>query len=152
MNVLRQYDESEVNSAYERIMKSILPGGLFLDGTSDPFGRVWTGSLLRRETGDLNLEALVLGANLRLDLDPEAFQTRLPKSFIHRMIPGQPIFKFMEDWKAALRDTRSHDVWGPRDWFVAAGNQMQLKGYRIARPAKWLRRGWLVWLDSNLAA
>jgi len=149
-NVLRQYDECEVIPACNNIMKSVLPGGLFLDGTSDPFGRVWTGNLIRKTSTDWHLEALVLGANLRLELDADAFQTRLPKSFIHRMVPGQPIFKFMEDWKASTRDTRSHSVWGPRDWFVAAGNLMVQKGYNIARPGKWLRRGWLVWLNPEM--
>lgn len=149
-NVLRQYDESEVIPACNSIMHSVLPGGLFLDGTSDPFGRVWTGNLIRKTKTDWHLEALVLGANLRMDFDAEAFQTRLPKSFIHRMLPGEPIFKFMEDWKAATRDTRSHSVWGPRDWFVAAGSLMAEKGYRIARRDKWLRRGWLVWLNPDV--
>jgi len=149
-NVLRQYDESEVIPACNSIMHSVLPGGLFLDGTSDPFGRVWTGNMIRKTDTHWHLEALVLGANLRHDLDPEAFQTRLPKSFIHRMQPGQPIFQFMEDWKAATRDTRSHSVWGPRDWFAAAGNLLAQKGYQIARPDKWLRRGWLVWLNPDI--
>ena len=111
-----------------------------MDGQSDPQNHY-----------GLHLEALVLGANLRLDFDAEAFQTRLPKSFIHRMRPGQPIFQFMEDWKAATRDTRSHSVWGPRDWFVAAGTLLARKGYCIARPDKWLRRGWLVWLNPDIA-
>ncbi len=153
-NVLRQYDEAKVKPAYDTIMSSVLPGGLLLDGTSDPFGRVWTGNLIRQgddpDNPHWNLEALVLGANLGLDLDVEAFQTRLPKSFIHRMVPGEPISRFMEDWKAATRETRSHEVWGPRDWFVAAGQNMRHKGYRIARPSKWLRRGWLVWLNPDL--
>ena len=26
-----------------------------------------------------------------------------------------------EDWEAATRETRSHHVWGMRDWFLAAG-------------------------------
>ena len=154
-NVLRQYDESEVIPAYKSIMSSILPGGLFMDGTSDPFGRVWTGNMIRQNNdennSDWNLEALVLGANLGVDLDVDAFQTRLPKSFIHRMLPGEPIHQFMEDWKSATRETRSHDIWGPRGWFVAAGQMMVQKGYNIARPSKWLRRGWLVWLNPGLS-
>ncbi len=154
-NVLRQYDESEVKPAYDRIMSSVLPGGLFMDGTSDPFGRVWSGNMIRRNQDPhapgWELEALVLGANLGVDLDVDAFQTRLPKSFIHRMLPGESIYQFMEDWKAATRETCSHGVWGPRDWFVAAGQMMSQKGYNIARPSKWLRRGWLVWLNPDLS-
>ncbi len=153
-NVLRQYEENEVVPAYDQIMSSILPGGLFMDGTSDPFGRVWTGNMIRRQDEPSQppwfLEAMVLGTNLNRDLDVEAFQTRLPKSFIHRMLPGENIHRFMEDWKASTRETSSHQVWGPRDWFVAAGNSLADKGYNIARTDKWLRRGWLVWLNPDL--
>lgn len=152
-NVLRQYSESEVRSAYDCILESILPGGLLMDGTSDPYGRVWTANLLRKGTTEddvYHLEALVLGCNPRLDLDVDAFQTRLPKSLIHRMEPGQPIFKFMEDWKAAVRDTRSHAIWGPRAWFIAAGQLLSQQGYSLTNTRKWLRQGWLVWQNPNL--
>ncbi len=152
-NVLRQYDVAEVRPAYDQIMYSVLPGGLLMDGTSDPYGRVWTANMVRRNPGDTagwKLEALVLGLNSRGGLDPESFQTRLPKSFIHRMVPGDPAFRFMEDWKAAARDTRSAETWGPRAWFVAAGKELKRKGYDIAREDLWLKRGWLVWRDCGL--
>ncbi|MDX2475153.1 MAG: class I SAM-dependent methyltransferase [Candidatus Krumholzibacteria bacterium] len=152
-NVLRQYDAEEVRPAYGQIMSRVLPGGLLMDGTSDPFGRVWTANMVRRTvTGahDWELEALVLGLNTRGGLDPDAFQTRLPKSFIHRMVPGDPAFRFMTDWKAAARDTRSAETWGPRAWFVAAGKEMKARGYDIAREDLWLKRGWLVWRNCGL--
>jgi len=122
------------------------------DGTSDPFGRVWTASMLRRGEGrQWGLEALVLGTNFRGSLDPDAFQTRLPKSFIHRMVPGEPVHAFVEDWKAAARDTRGSEVWGPRAWFTAAAGALTARGYDIARPDVWPRRGWLVWRSPHLS-
>ncbi len=150
-NVLRQYEEDEALPACDLIMDQIRPGGLFMDGTSDPFGRTWTGMMLRRTPDSWHLEALVLGANLRAGFDAEAHQTRLPKSFIHRMIPGEGIFEFMEAWKASAREMRAHSVWGPRDWFTATGRRMAERGYAIARQDKWLRRGWLVWLNPDLS-
>lgn len=145
-NVLRQYDEEEATPALDHLVTQVLPGGLVMDGTSDPYGRVWTASMLRRGEGSAwGLEALVLGTNFRDDLDPDAFQTRLPKSFIHRMVPGEPVHAFMEDWKAAARDTRSSAVWGPRAWFTAAAGALTARGYDVARPDVWPRRGWLVW-------
>ncbi len=149
-NVLRQYDPDQALPACALIMSQIRPGGLFMDGTSDPFGRTWTGMMLRRTAESWRLEALVLGANLRAGFAAEAHQTRLPKSFIHRMVPGEGIFAFMEAWKASARETRARAVWGPRDWFAAAGCRMVERGFRIARPDKWLRRGWLVWLNPDL--
>lgn len=153
-NVLRQYDEAEALPAIDQVMNQILPEGLFVEGTSDPYGRVWTANLIRRTPEGADqpwvLEGLVLGANLNVDFDPEAFQTRLPKLFIHRMTEGEPIFAFMENFKAAARDTRSSEVWGPRAWFTAAGSALIARGYDISRPDRWLRQGWLVWRNPDL--
>jgi hypothetical protein len=153
-NVLRQYEEDEALPAIDRIMAQVLPGGLLVDGTSDPYGRVWTASLIRR-TADggwpgWRLEALVLGANLRVGFDVDAFQTRLPKNFIHRVVPGDPVFRFIEDYKSAVRDTRATEAWGPRAWFTAAGKSLGQNGYDVARPGRWLHRGWLVWRRPDL--
>lgn len=154
-NVLRQYDQQEVLPAYNQIMSRVLSGGLLMDGTSDPFGRVWTANLIRRSVnGDsqpLSLEAVVLGANLGVGFEPEAFQTRLPKSFIHRMVPGDAAFEFIEAFKAAARDTRSSEIWGPRAWFTAAGGALTGRGYEISHPDRWLRQGWLVWRNPELS-
>ena len=150
-NVLRQYDEAEALPALERLAEQVVPGGLLMDGTSDPTGRVWTASMLRcRTASGPRLEALVLGTNFRDDFDPEAFQTRLPKSFIHRCVPGDPVHGFVEDWKAAARDTRSSETWGPRAWFTAAAGALTARGYDIVRPDVWPRRGWLAWRAPNL--
>ena len=152
-NVLRQYDVAEVRPAYDRIMAQVLPGGVLMDGTSDPYGRVWTANMLRRPatTGaPWVLEALVFGLNVRAGFDPEAFQTRLPKSFIHRVVPGDAVHGFVADWKAAARDSQGAAVWGPRAWFVATGRALQARGYDIARPDAWLPRGWLVWRGCPL--
>ena len=154
-NVLRQYDQQEVLPAYNQIMSRVLSGGLLMDGTSDPFGRVWTANLIRRsvngDSQDLSLEAVVLGANLGVGFEPEAFQTRLPKSFIHRMVPGDPAFAFIEAFKAAARDTRSSETWGPRAWFTATGGALTGRGYEISHPDRWLRQGWLVWRNPELS-
>lgn len=152
-NVLRQYDAGEVRPAYDRIMAQVLPGGLLVDGTSDPFGRVWTANIVRRpvdESAPWVLEALVLGCNPRVDLDPDAFQTRLPKSFIHRVVPGDPVHDFVADWRRAARETQGAATWGPRAWFVAAGQALRAGGYEVGRPDQWLKRGWLVWRKCTL--
>jgi len=151
-NVLRQYEESEVEPAYDLLASQVLPGGLIVDGTSDPYGRVWTANLLRvGPDGTWHLEALVLGSNFRGELDPEAFQTRLPKCFIHRAVPGDPVLELIEDWRAVTRDTRGSSVWGPRAWFTAAGNLLAARGRAVTQPGRWLRRGWLVLAEPGLS-
>ncbi|MFO7609803.1 MAG: hypothetical protein R6X35_11530 [Candidatus Krumholzibacteriia bacterium] len=162
-NVLRQYEEAEAAPILARLVAQVLPGGLVVDGTSDPFGRVWTAGLLRRSeaghsedggrgssTAATTLEALVLGTNFRGGLDPDAFQTRLPKCFIHRVVPGDPVGAFVEDWKASCRDTRASEVWGPRAWFTAAAGALTARGWAVMRPDSWPRRGWLVVREPQL--
>jgi hypothetical protein len=156
-NVLRQYEEHEVHAAYDSILAGILPGGLLVDGTSDPTGRTWTASLIRRPEHHLDgvpwrQEALVLGTNFRGGLEPESFQTRLPKSFIHRMGGGDPVGVFIGDWLAACRDTRSCEVWGPRSWFVAAAGALSARGHDVVLRQRWLRHGWLVWRTHGLSS
>lgn len=48
-NVLRQYEEGEVTAAWDAMGQSLLPGGLLIEGTSEPFGRVWVANVLRRD-------------------------------------------------------------------------------------------------------
>lgn len=49
-NVLRQYAEGEVAGAYALLARSLLPGGLLIEGTSEPYGRLWVANVLRKPT------------------------------------------------------------------------------------------------------
>src|SRR5512146_1913327 len=40
-NVLRQYEEAEFAPAYAQLAPHVLPGGLMIEGTSNPFGSIW---------------------------------------------------------------------------------------------------------------
>src|ERR1044072_1837525 len=48
-NVLRQYEEKDFTPAYERLAEYVLPGGLMIEGTSNPFGSIWSANLARKE-------------------------------------------------------------------------------------------------------
>ena len=50
-NVLRQYEEADVFAAYAAMADGVLPGGLLVEGTSDPTGRIWVANVLRRVAG-----------------------------------------------------------------------------------------------------
>ena len=149
-NVLRQYDESAVAGAYERLFPYILPGGLLVEGTSDPFGSLWVANLVRRpsqpdvETA-WEMEALVFGTNFRTGFDPGEFQAVLPKNYVHRVVPGEPVHRFSHDWKQAALEASAIRVWGPRQWFAAAAHRLGERGYHLALRRKWLKQGWLVW-------
>lgn len=149
-NVLRQYDESDVAQAHQRLVQALLPGGLLIEGTSDPYGSVWVANLIRRPATPLEeahgrMEALVFSTNFRAGFDPTQFQPVLPKNAIHRVVPGEPIHSFFQAWTAAARATSPFRVWGPRQWFIASAQNLAGRGYRVTLHRKWLRKGWLVW-------
>lgn len=145
-NVLRQYDEAQVAAAHAEMGRRLMPGGLILEGTSDPFGRVWVSNLLRKlPEGGLALEGLVFGTNFRWGFEPGIFQPVLPKNFIHRMLPGEPIFHFMEDWKAAAARAAAFKAFGLRQWFAASARELAGHGLTIETRTKFLDKGFLVW-------
>jgi len=47
-NVLRQYEEVDFVPAYETLAQYILPGGLMIEGTSNPFGSIWCANVVRK--------------------------------------------------------------------------------------------------------
>jgi len=144
-NVLRQYEEGEVAAAYAELAHHVLPGGLLIEGTSDPRGRIWVANVLRRQaTATWAAEVLVFSTNFRLPSDPAVFQPVLPKNYIHRMAIGEPIHTLMEMWKAAAQQTLPERSWGERRWFVAAAHALHASGARIDLRRRWLGRGYLV--------
>lgn len=145
-NVLRQYEESQVAEAHREMGRGLVAGGLLLEGTSDPFGRVWVCNLVRKTPEEeMRPEGLVFGTNFRLGFDPALFQPVLPKNYIHRMVPGEPIQAFMEAWKRAAARQGSLRAFGLRQWFGAAARDLAGEGYRIETRKAFLDQGLLVW-------
>jgi hypothetical protein len=149
-NVLRQYEESAVAEAHQHLTQALLPGGLLIEGTSDPYGSIWVANLIRKPAAPpaeaySKMEALVFSTNFRTGFDPVQFQAVLPKNAIHRVVPGEPIHSFFQAWTAAAQATSPFRVWGPRQWFVASARNLAGHGFRVNLRRKWLRKGWMVW-------
>jgi len=145
-NVLRQYEENDFLPAYERLAQYVLPGGLMIEGTSTPFGRLWAANISRKlESGRWDFEALVFSTNFRTGFDMAEFQTILPKNLIHHVVPGEPVYDFFESWKQAAAESAHAKAWGARQWFIAAAEGLAAKGYKIKLQRKWLAKGWLIW-------
>jgi hypothetical protein len=173
-NVLRQYEEKDFATAYNTLAPYVLPGGLMIEGTSNPFGSIWVANLarkldnvtLRESIGDRRvstsgvqrsfaplrmtaetweMEALVFSTNFRMGFDVEEFQTVLPKNLIHHVVKGEPIFDFFEAWKLAAAETAAMKTYGARQWFVAAAERLAQRGYTVASQRKWLTKGFLIW-------
>ena len=148
-NVLRQYEEKDFAPAYERLAQYVLPGGLMIEGTSDPFGSIWVANLVRKDergkNSSWNFEALVFSTNFRRGFDVEEFQTVLPKNLIHHMVEGEPIYDFFEAWKASAAETSAMKTFGARQWFIHAAGSLAHKGYKVNLQKKFLSRGYLIW-------
>ncbi len=153
-NVLRQYEEKDFLPAYERLMQYVLPGGLMIEGTSNPFGSIWVANVVRKNLepdsllsriGDWRFEALVFGTNFRMGFDITDFQAVLPKNHIHHVARGEPIFDFFEAWKRAAAETSRVKTFGSRQWFAASAGSLAQKGYKINLQRKFLSKGWLIW-------
>jgi len=145
-NVLRQYDEKDFAPAYETLARYVLPGGLMIEGTSNPFGSLWVANLVRKlESDGWRMEALVLSTNFRMGFDIIDFQAVLPKNYIHHVVPGELIYDFLEAWRRSAAETSAAKTFGLRQWFTASAESLAAKGYKIDIHTKWLTKGWLVW-------
>ena len=144
-NVLRQYEEKDFIPAYERLAEYVLPGGLMIEGTSNPFGSIWVANLVRKMESEWKMEALIFSTSFRMGFDITDFQAVLPKNYIHHVVRGEPIYDFFETWKRSAAETASAKVFGLKQWFAASAESLEAKGYKIDLHKKWLSKGWLIW-------
>lgn len=133
LNVLRQYDEADVAAAWETMQARVHEYGVIVDGTCDEVGRraAWIA------VGDGGAQSLTLSAHLGSLERPSELAERLPKSLIHRNVPGEPIhdllvaldrewalaaplaaFGAVQRWMTAVRGLSAHwsVIGGPARW------------------------------------
>jgi hypothetical protein len=150
-NVLRQYDEAAVAEALAALAASLLPGGLIIEGTSDPLGRLLCFNLFEKRAAGLVRLGLVLAPALRQDFQPRQFQAVLPKNFIHHAQPGGTIDSFFADWHSAWQWARGQAAQPRRVFALAAARLADRYGYRLDKRPALLRRGFL-WLGPDWPA
>jgi hypothetical protein len=131
-NVLRQYAEDEVVDAWRTMTAT---GAFLVEGTCDELGRIATWACVDGS----GPQTLTLSARLS-DLDhPATFAERLPKSLIHRNVPGEPIHEVLERLGAAWDAAAT--PFGPRQRWLSAVGRLRADGMSILDgPARW-RRG-----------
>ena len=131
-NVLRQYAEDEVVDAWRTMTAT---GAFLVEGTCDELGRIATWACVDCS----GPQTLTLSARLS-DLDhPATFAERLPKSLIHRNVPGEPIHEVLERLGAAWDAAAT--PFGPRQRWLSAVGRLRADGMSILDgPARW-RRG-----------
>lgn len=144
-NVLRQYTEADVVPAWQTIAAAMADGGLLIEGTSDPFGRIWTANLIRKRGQALLYEGFLFSTNFHSGFSPELFQPYLTKNFIHQMQTGSPIDTFLRDWKTAYLETIAMKTFGLRQWFQSSAENLAGRGYDLLLQPRFLQKGFLLW-------
>lgn len=133
-NVLRQYEESDVARAWERMVARLADGGLLVEGTCDEIGRLaaWVAV---DATGP---RSLTLSWRLGGLERPGVVAERLPKALIHRNVPGEPVHDLLTRLDAAWVRNAALAPYGARQRFVATVRDLRDAGEPVAHvPARW---------------
>ena len=134
LNVLRQYDESEVAAAWDRMLDRLQPGGALVEGTCNETGRVCSWVTLdaagpQRFTISLRLAELER---------PSIVAERLPKVLIHRNVPGERIHDFLVELDRAWQINSPLSVYGPSQRWIATVEAMRSSGWPVqGSKARW---------------
>jgi hypothetical protein len=141
-NVLRQYEESAVTGALEEMTEALEVGGVLIEGTSNPSGRLTAFDIYQKQESGLQHRALVFGTNFGGPVGPEDFQAILPKRLIHRMQDDKPQ-RFFEAWTGAYKIAKGLGKKGRGQW-IAAGSLLSSKyHFRVDVRPRLLRRGFV---------
>ncbi|EWS99829.1 methylase [Intrasporangium oryzae NRRL B-24470] len=132
-NVLRQYAEDDVPGAWARVQQRLAPDGLLVDGTCDEIGRRATWVAVEA-SGPVSL---TISLRLRGLERPSDVAERLPKSLIHRNVPGEPVHAYLQDLDRAWARSAPQSSWGARQRFLAAAAEIRERWPLLDGPARW---------------
>lgn len=142
-NVLRQYEEADVEAIWALVRGRLGPNGLFIDGTCDEIGRRVTWVALDAG-GPLSLSISMRFGGFAL---PSEIAERLPKALIHRNVPGERIHGFLQALDKAWLDAAPLAAFGNKQRWTAMCRSMLDDGWPVQDgPARWrlgeLTVGW----------
>lgn len=139
-NVLRQYEEADVEPALAAMAQALQPKGILIEGTSNPSGRLVAFDVYQKEGVGLNHYRLVFGTNFRAPVEPVDFQAILPKRLIHHMRDPLPS-AFFEHWHECFQ--RARGLERRQQWAAAALLLKSKFAYPVDTRLRVLRRGYL---------
>ncbi|MBF8189990.1 class I SAM-dependent methyltransferase [Nonomuraea sp. K274] len=115
-NVLRQYGEAQAWHRWDTLRAKLAPGGVLVEGTSSENGRraVWVG--LSRE----GPATITFSARFDAFERPSDLADRLPKTLIHRNVPGERIHAFLRDFDHAWAVSAAYGAHGARQRWLAS--------------------------------
>jgi hypothetical protein len=127
LNVLRQYDEVEVASAWSTMTGRLQPGGLLVEGTCNEVGRVASWVALDT-TGPRTFTISLRLADLE---QPSIVAERLPKALIHRNVPGERIHDLLTELDRHWAVAAPLAVYGASQRWIAAVEALRASGWRV---------------------
>ncbi len=142
-NVLRQYDESDVEDALQTMASSLAENGLLIEGTSTPTGRIVAFDVYQKQAELLVHRQLVFGTSLRHADTPTEFQAILPKRLIHHAY-DETVWSFFRIWERGLSLARGAGQYRNRRRWCYAVRYLYEQGYAIDRRKRIMGRGYLV--------
>jgi hypothetical protein len=142
-NVLRQYEEADVQDIWRLVQGRLAPGGLFIDGTCDEIGRRVTWVALDAER-PLSLSLSMRFGGFEL---PSDVAERLPKALIHRNVPGERVHSFLQAMDKAWLEAAPLASFGNRQrWSAMCGSLLDAGWPVHDGPSRWrlgeLTVGW----------
>ena len=128
MNVLRQYDETDVPDAWRTMTSRLAPGGLLFEGTCDEIGRIASWAEI-----DADATPQRFTISLRLtDLEhPGIVAERLPKALIHRNVPGERIHTLLTALDREWERAAPHQAFGAVQRFLATVHALRNTGFPV---------------------
>ncbi|HEX4057608.1 MAG TPA: class I SAM-dependent methyltransferase [Galbitalea sp.] len=134
LNVLRQYDESEVAAAWGRMIARLQPGGVLVEGTCNETGRVCSWVALT----DAGPQTFTISLRLAALDEPSIVAERLPKALIHRNVPGERIHDYLNDLDRQWQINAPLSVYGPSQRWIATAEAMRKGGWPVeGAKARW---------------
>jgi hypothetical protein len=139
-NVLRQYPEERAWAAWARLCSGLADGGVLVEGTCDEIGRraVWV--TLPAAPG--RAAVITFSARLASLERPSDLAERLPKTLIHRNVPGEPVHQFLHDLDRAWDRAAPYSPFGPRQRWLAAVTSLAGSWPVLRNPPGGGRRRW----------
>jgi len=139
-NVLRQYEEAEAWAAWDRLCAGLAPGGVLVEGTCGEIGRraVWvalhgpgvrTGTAHavprprgggRGQTTVAVPHTITFAAHVASLARPSELAERLPKTLIHRNVPGERVHELLTAFDRSWAAAAPQSVFGPRQRWIGA--------------------------------
>lgn len=137
-NVLRQYGEAAAWRGWDELRGRLDPAGVLVEGTCDEIGRraVWV------TVSPEGPQTITFAAHLPTLERPSVLAERLPKTLIHRNVPGEPVHALLTAFDRCWAAAAPYSAFGPRARWAEAVMLLARSHPVLARPPYGGRGRW----------